>query len=276
MRTLPVLTLVVACGPPPSGTLTLLTYNVQGLPDPLTESDRPGMERMEAIRPLLEPYDVVALQEDFDAEKHATLTATAHAEKVWFSRKVDENRVYGAGLSLLATPERTGYDEVHYARCHGITDGASDCLASKGFQRLTVMVGGVPLDLVNTHHEAGGGPDDVAARASQVDQVIDAIDDRPDRAVVLLGDLNLRPSDPDDLPLLARYADAGLVDGCDATGCPEPDHIDRILARGTDALALTFSAWENADPTFRFAEGDPMSDHPPIAITVTWEVLGRR
>ena len=276
MRTILPLAVLVACGPPSSGTLTLLTYNVQGLPDPLTESDRPGLERMEAIRPLLEAYDVVAVQEDFDAEKHAALTATAHPEKVWFARKVDENRVYGAGLSILATPERAAYEEVHYARCHGVTDGASDCLASKGFQRLTVTVGGVPLDLVNTHHEAGGGPDDVAARESQVDQVIDALDDRPDRAVILLGDLNLRPSDVEDLPLLTRYADAGLVDGCDATACNEPDHIDRILARDGEALALTFSTWENVDPAFRFAEGDPMSDHPPIAVTVTWEVVGRR
>jgi endonuclease/exonuclease/phosphatase family metal-dependent hydrolase len=278
MRLLPVL--LVACKAatptpeadlPTEGTWSLLTYNVQGLPDPLTDSDRPNVERMEAISPLLEAYDLVGLQEDFDADNHALLTDTTHPESVWFSATVDPDRFYGAGLSLLSRAPVEGYQETHYLECNGILDGSSDCLASKGFQRLTVRFGAHEVDLINTHHEAGGGPADDAARRSQVQQVIDAIDETPERAVVFMGDTNLRPSDPEDVDELELYASAGLRDACTEVGCAENDHIDRFLIRDAPGIALTVDSWSNEDADFRFPEGDPMSDHPPIAIALSWQ-----
>jgi endonuclease/exonuclease/phosphatase family metal-dependent hydrolase len=273
MRTLIPLLLVAACtdGHEPSGLLSMLTYNVQGLPDPLTDSDRPGTERMPAIATLLEPYDVVGLQEDFIEENHLLLTDTSHPERRWFSAKTSSEKAFGSGLSALSRPTITAYVEIHYEQCHGILDGASDCLASKGFQVATLDLGGVLLDVINTHHEAGGGPLDIAARESQVEQVIAALDARPDRAVVFLGDMNLRPSDPDDQPALARYASVGLRDACAEVACPEDNHIDQIYVRDGADLTLTVEQWNNVDPTFRFAEGDPMSDHPPISAIVRWD-----
>ncbi|MEZ4320922.1 MAG: endonuclease/exonuclease/phosphatase family protein [Myxococcota bacterium] len=280
MRTTVLLVLLAACtgsepvdsdAPrPTSGTLRLLTYNVQGLPDVLTDSPRPNVERMTAIAPLLESFDIVGLQEDFDADNHALLTDTTHPEVAWFSAPVDESRAYGAGLSLLSREPRTDYVETFYTACNGVFDGASDCLASKGFQRLSLDLGGVTVDLVNTHHEAGGGPEDDVARRSQVQQVIDTLAAVPDHAVIFMGDTNLRPSDPEDVDELALYADAGMRDACVELDCDEPDHIDRFLIRDAPGITLTVDAWEDLDATFRFAEGDPMSDHPPISITLSW------
>jgi endonuclease/exonuclease/phosphatase family metal-dependent hydrolase len=275
MRALAALAALTACSPPPprDGELQVLTYNVQGLPDPFTDSDRPGEERMAAIAPLLDAYDVVGLQEDFDPAKHALLTATGHPERAWFSSKVDDQRVYGAGLSILSRVARAAYDERHYSQCHGVTDAASDCLASKGLQRLTIPLGGALVDVLNTHHEAGGGPADIAARESQIDEVLRALAERPDRAVVFVGDMNLRPSRPADAAGIARYTGAGLRDGCAEAGCPEGDHIDQIYVRDGVDLRWAVRDWRNVDPTFRFAEGDPMSDHPPITATIAWEIV---
>jgi len=259
--------------PPTSGALRMLTYNVQGLPDPLTESERPGLERMPAIAPLLDDYDIVGLQEDFIEENHALLTDTAHAEKHWFSALVEPDRVYGSGLSLLSNMESIDYTETHYSQCNGVLDGSSDCLASKGFQRMTVVLGTTEVDIINTHHEAGGGPDDDAARRSQVLEVIDAIDANPDRAVIFLGDTNLRYSDAEDVDDLALYTDAGLRDACTEVGCPEPDHIDRFMVRDAPGIALSVDQWINDAPRFDFPEGDPMSDHPAIVIELSWENL---
>ncbi len=237
MRTTLLALAMVACAAetppdsPTSGDLRVLTYNVQGLPDTLTESDRPGADRMRAIAPGLEAYDVVALQEDFDAGNHALLTETTHPERAWFSARVSPERAYGAGLAILARPAQADYGELFYEACSGVLDGASDCLASKGLQRMTLTLGSQQLDIWNTHHEAGSGPDDIAAREAQVAQVVAAIDARADHAALFLGDMNLRPSRAADAAALAVYADAGLRHACYEVDCAEPDHIDQIYVR---------------------------------------------
>ena len=61
--------------PPPtprtSGALKVLSYNVHGLPPFVTGNDT--LKRQSAISPLLEPFDVVGLQEDFMDPGHARL-----------------------------------------------------------------------------------------------------------------------------------------------------------------------------------------------------------
>lgn len=278
LRSLLVLGLV-ACAPSPdpvpvvpgSGAITLLTYNVHGLPDSLTNTERPTAERMARIAPLLDDYDVIGLQEDFDADNHALLVSEAtHPGRWWFSATVDEARAYGAGLAVLSRVPSSGYAEEHYLACNGVLDGSSDCLASKGFQVVTLDLGGRQLDVYHTHHEAGRGPDDVAARGEQVEQVLASMDGRSaGRAVLLLGDTNIRVSDPSDEPLLGRYLDAGLREGCDEVGCPEPGHIDRFLLRDGGGLSLTVEAWSREEQ-FVDEDGADLSDHPAIALTIGW------
>lgn len=260
---------------PTSGTLRVLTYNVAGLPDGLSGAEGPLLERMPAIQALLADYDLVGLQEDFDEAGHAALTGgTGHAEVRWFSATMDDSRVYGAGLSQLLPEAAVDYREEHYTACNGVVDGASDCLASKGLQSTTLRLGGQELDVLNTHHEAGGGEEDEAARLSQVDQVLAAVErDAGDRALLMTGDFNLRPSDVEDLVPLARYDDAGLLRACDLIGCAEPDHIDQIRLRSSATLALEVLEWERAEQ-FVSAEGVDLSDHPAISAVIAWEVVG--
>lgn len=257
---------------PTEGSLRLLTYNVAGLPDGLSSADGDGIDRMTQIRPLLDDFDVVGLQEDFIEENHVIVTDTTHDTVKWFDSLNDWGKPFlGSGLSMLSRDlVVVDYFEEHYTACHGVLDGASDCLASKGFQVLRVQVGEHELDLYNTHHEAGGGAEDDAARSTQVDQVIASIAGRSaGRAVLFMGDSNLRWSDPEDADDLQRYADIGLIDACDATNCPEGDHIDRFLYRSSEDVALEVTDWWR-DTAFVDSAGDDLSDHPAIGVTLSW------
>lgn len=255
---------------PTSGAFDALTYNVHGLPDVITGDD--GAARMAGIAPLLPGYDLIGLQESFDAEHHASVTsACEHPVQLWSDEKVGTDRAYGSGLGLLADLERVDDTAVFYSQCNGIVDASSDCLASKGFQVLRVRLGGGDLDIYNTHHEAGGGEDDDAVRRVQVEEVLEHMETwSVGRAILFMGDTNLRPSDPPDALLLDVYAAAGLRDACTEVDCAEPDHIDRFFLRDGDALSLSAVAWSN-EPDFFDANGVPLSDHPAIHVTIGWE-----
>ena len=254
---------------PTEGTFRALTYNVHGLPDVITGDD--GDTRMRGIAPLLNAFDVVGLQETFDETKHGLLTVEAdHPVHEWFTDKVEDSRVYGSGLAVLARAELVEVFTEHYRQCHGLVDSSSDCLASKGFQVVRLRLGGAELDVYNTHHEAGGGAEDNAVRTDQVSQVLESIDGRSaGRAVLFMGDTNLRPSDPPDAIELQRYADAGLRDACEEIACPETDHIDRFLLRDSDELALEVLGWANEEAFFD-GDGVPLSDHPAISAEIGW------
>ena len=257
---------------PDSGTLTALSYNVHGLPDAVTNTDRPGVERMAEISPRLNDYAIVGLQEVFTDENRDTLLAeVTHETVALFNTPLDPGRAYGAGLGILSAAGRfTASEDLFYDECSGVFDGASDCLASKGLQQVTIDLGDALLTVMNTHHEAGGGADDEAARATQVDQVVAALAGLPeDHAVIYLGDFNMRESDPGDLPALTAYADAGLRNLCVEVGCTQPERIDRIYLRDSSQIALTGQSWR-VDTSFVDASGADLSDHDAIAGTIGW------
>ena len=64
-------------------------------------------------------------------------------------------------------------------------------------------------------------------------------------------------------------SDAGLTDSCAAVGCPEDNHIDRILFRDSDSVGLTAESWTN-EPGFVDGDGNPLSDHPAISVRFRW------
>lgn len=256
---------------PADGELSFLTYNVHGLPPEITGDDTAA--RMHDIGPLLRDFDVVGLQEDFDDSNHATLAeASGHPTQRRFADLVAEERVYGSGLALFSYPSELDFLHEHFLDCNGYLDASSDCLASKGFQAVRLeLAPGASVDVYNSHLEAGGGEDDDAARTEQVSQLIAAMNGWSEaRAIVFLGDTNLHASDPDDLPELERWmADVGLVDACEATECPEDDHIDRIFFRPGGGVEWVADGWAN-EPDFFGAEGVPLSDHPALSAAFSW------
>lgn len=259
-----------------TGSLRVLTYNVHGLPDIVTGSDHDlgGADRMARIAPLLRDFDLVGLQEDWQAPNHAILVDDA-AQSVadWFDTPRGPDRAYGAGLTQLAGVGTVqAYAETWYDTCYGFLDGASDCFASKGFQAMTLDLGdGAVLTWLNTHHEAGSGPEDDVARTAQVSQVLDALDALPaDHAVLFTGDFNLHGGDPEDAVELGRYEAAGLRNGCKEVSCPEPDRIDILWVRDGTGLALQVDDWA-MQAAFVDDQGQALSDHDALAITLTWQ-----
>ncbi len=268
------LTLLACTGESPpatQGTLEVLSYNVHGLPEEITEDDTAA--RIEQIAPLLAGYELIGLQEDWRAGDHAVLEAgTDHADKRWFDDEVESGRAYGSGLAVFLDLPVLDYEQVHYDTCSGVLEGASDCLASKGYQRVRVQLGAGELDVYNTHFEAGGGEEDDLARAAQVELVLAALDrDSPDHAVLFMGDTNLNDDDPEDLVEVLKLKDYGLQDSCEVLGCPEPGRIDRIMVLSRGGLTLTPEDWE-VPPEFVDDAGVELSDHDPIHVGMSWSV----
>jgi endonuclease/exonuclease/phosphatase family metal-dependent hydrolase len=256
--------------PATSGDLTVLTYNVHGLPAAITGDDTPA--RMVDIGPKIADWDIVGIQEDFDSDNHQTLMDGAQpVDHRWFDDTL-EGRFYGSGLSVLATPAIIDHQHTHFSACHGITDASSDCLASKGFQAVRLAVGETSIDVYNTHLEAGGGEEDNAARQIHVDEILASLSGwSAGQAVIFTGDFNLRPSDAADGPLIAQLVnEAGLTQACTALDCPEADHIDKILFRSSDEIALTATSWANNASDFQSESGTDLSDHPPLSATIRW------
>lgn len=256
---------------PTEGELRILTYNVAGLPDGVSGAGAPLLDRMPLIGSFLDDYDLVGIQEDFDPTGHdALLGEVSHATVRWFDTRVADDRVYGSGLSQLARPALLSYEAEHYTRCNGVFDGASDCLASKGFQILTLSLGGAELDFYNTHHEAGGGDEDEAVRLDQVQQVVASAEGRSaGRAIIYTGDFNLRPDDPSDAVPLAAYDTADLRRSCEILGCEEPHHIDQVRLRDGDDIELEATSWARVTDMVD-TQGEDLSDHPAVEVTVRW------
>lgn len=255
---------------PVDGSFTALTYNVHGLPPGITGDDTAG--RMAQIAPLLDAYPLIGLQEDFDEANHATLAAgLERPTELWFGEAM-EDRFYGSGLAVFAAMEAEEYEAAWYETCYGTLDNASDCLASKGYQRVRLRLGpGASLDLYNTHMEAGNGAEDDEVREAQLELLLAAFADRSaDTAVLFVGDTNLGADDPEDVPLIARLMEeGGFTDACDAVACPEPGRIDKLLFRDGGGVTLTAESWA-VEAQFVDTEGVALSDHEAIAATFRW------
>ncbi len=259
-------------GPPTEGELDVLTYNVHGLPSSITGDDTEA--RLAAIAPLLAPFDVIGLQEDWIDTNHAVLEAGAgHPTRLWFAEVLDDDRYYGSGLAVLSVLPEVDHRHVHYDTCNGFLDGASDCLASKGVQAVRLeLAEGVTFDLYNTHFEAGGGDEDDLAREAQIEVVLDLMNSwSADQPLLFTGDFNLHQGDdPDDAQLARLTGGGGLSDSCEAVACEDPTHIDRVFFRDGGDLTWTVEDWRDLSADFLDDEGVDLSDHPPIAATIGW------
>jgi len=289
---------------PTSGTFSLLSYNVAGLPQEISK-EQPGVN-LPKISPLLNDYDVVITQEDFDWWKPGGLASTvdfvnyhdrlradathefattAHPgpEAVGIDIEADRpNMELGDGLGVLSRlPIEEDADRVPWTECFGEFDsGASDCLAMKGFLRTTLTLeDGVEVDLYDLHGEAGGGPGDQALQADDFAQLAAYIEENSaGRAIILGGDTNLHTDleHPDgsngaDIEIWQEFLEAtGLTDACDATDCDDPGAIDKIAFRSADDVEL--EALEHAFQTDVFVddEGEDLSDHRALLVRFGW------
>jgi hypothetical protein len=283
-----------------SGELTTLAYNVAGLPQEVSEVN--PQEHIPLISPLLNDYEIVLTQEDFDwwqptldqldfASYHARLRAKVdhpyqsgrHPGPGAVGIDVATERPMlqvGDGLGILS---RFPFDEFRRVPWETCAESAADCLAMKGFAMARVeLAPGVIVDVYNLHAEAGRDDPDNVARAADFVELAAYIEERSaGHAIILGGDTNLH-SDPGSEDPLDReearvwetfLARTGLVDVCDALDCEDATRIDKFAFMSGGGIELEPLAWKFEVERFRDAEGEPLSDHDALAVRWRWSAV---
>ena len=267
-----------------SGALSVLTYNVAGLPEFLTD---PGEQRPSVNTPVIgrriEPYDVVHVQEDFNY--HAALYANNdHPHRTPTSGGVP----FGDGLNTLSHLPYSDFHRVRWERCNG-----TDCLTPKGFTASRVRLAeGVYVDLYNLHTNAGVSDADLAARRANITQLTRYVERHSaGNAVIVAGDTNTRYTRTGDN--IRELADTlGLTDawvervrggvrpeaGSPALVCqtnaPTQDCevVDKILYRSSAFVELRLADYRNDHADFLDEDGRMLSDHYPHTAGFDWSL----
>ncbi len=268
--------------PATTADLAVLTYNVAGLPAELSGSE-PDVNT-EIIGPLLNDYDLVLLQESWltpdpnpvglrtyheiliEASTHEFASAPLPAPLGDDPRR--PTALLSDGLNRFADvafdPEMT---RRMWTTCG---EASADCLSLKGFSMArTTIADGLTVDVYNLHMDAGS--EDAPIRGDNVAELIAFIvSESEGRAVIVGGDFNLHlDRDPDADQFAELLSSTGLVDVCTELACSEPNRIDRILVRSSDDVTITATEWSNDAGTFTRADGEPLSDHDPVAVALT-------
>ena len=284
-----------------SGELTTLAYNVAGLPQEVSQEN--PEEHIPLISPLLNDYDIVLTQEDFDwwqpeldeldfANYHTRLRAQVdhphrsepHPGPEAVGIDVATERpalMVGDGLGLLS---RFPFDEVRRVPWEMCGEGSADCLAMKGFAMARVTLApGLTVDVYNLHADAGSGEPDVAARVSGFEELAAYIEEHSaGRAIILGGDTNLHTNAASDDPREQEDArvwetflmQTGLIDVCNALGCEDPSRIDKFAFRTGGGIELEPLSWKFEVEKFLDADGEALSDHDALAVGWRWSAPG--
>jgi len=288
------------------GAFELLTYNVAGLPQEVSEETPEA--NLPLISPLLEPYDVVLTQEDFDWWKPGGLVEANGLDFVNYHDRLLADTTHefatpqhpgpeaagidpadrptmeiGDGIGILSRFPLGGFEVQAWEGCFGSLDtsdgGAADCAAIKGFRVATMDLDGLAVDVYSLHGEAGGTDEDQALQADDYIQLAAFIAEHSEgRAVIVGGDTNLHTDtvhedsgDGADIEIWDDFlAAVGLTDACTETGCSETGRIDKVAYRSSDAVTLAATTWEIPDG-FVDDAGEDLSDHEPVAVGFAWE-----
>ncbi|WP_416967830.1 jacalin-like lectin [Streptomyces sp. 4F14] len=263
----------------PSGTFNVLTYNVAGLPEPLSSS-KPATNTP-LISPRLGAYDIVNVQEDFNY--HAALYANDdHAYRTPTSGGVP----FGDGLNTLSDLPFEDFERVRWNQCTG-----TNCLTPKGFSLARVRLAeGVFVDLYNVHTNADDSADALAARRANITQLSDFITaNSAGNAVIVMGDTNTRYTRSGDnirtLTSVNGLTDAWVqhvkggtppTQGAEALVCPTSappntcEVVDKVLYRGSDLVDLSATRYNNDWAKFLDSAGGNLSDHFPHTVDFSY------
>lgn len=257
--------------------IDLLTYNVAGLPDLLSGSE--PATNTPLIGPRLNDYDIVLVQESWltspdtpeqQRTYHEILVELAdheyESESLPAPLGTDPDRPSAAlsdGLNRFSDFPFTAVERERWSTCG---DASADCLSLKGFSvATTTLADGIEVDIYNLHLDAGRA--DFEIRADNVAELMAHILEHAEgRAVIVAGDFNLHlDRDPDADQFAALLADTGLSDVCTELGCDDPNRIDKVLYRSSDTVTIEPLEWRNESDVFTRDDGEPLSDHDPVA-----------
>ncbi len=288
------------------GEFLAVSYNVAGLPAEISE-EHPDVN-IPLISPLLNQFDLVLTQEDFDwwaelasgfdfvnyhtrlrAETTHQFKSTKHPgpEAVGLDTTVRPAPEVGDGLGLLSRMAITEVARVPWTDCFGGVDtsdgGAADCLAMKGFSLTEVeLADGLSVHVYNLHGEAGGSESDQALQEADYRQLAAYIADHSKGAAVIVGgDTNLHTDNehPDggagaDSAIWSKFLDVtGLTDSCAAVRCDQPGRIDKFAFRSGGGVDLKVLS-HRFRTDFVDEAGEDLSDHQALEVRFSWKPEG--
>ncbi|MEU4764345.1 jacalin-like lectin [Actinosynnema sp. NPDC023794] len=264
-----------------NGQFSVLTYNVAGLPEPLSGSN--PAENTPLIGARIRDYSVVNVQEDFNY--HAALyAADNHPHRTPTSGGVP----FGDGLNTLSAYPYSDFTRVKWNQCNG-----TDCLTPKGFTHARLRLAeGVHVDLYNVHANAGSTDADLAARRANITQLSQYVTrNSAGNAVIIMGDTNTRYTRTgDNIRDLVRAN--GLTDAwvervrggveptlgapalvCDPANVTDTcEVVDKVFYRDNAHIDLTATSYRNDHTSFLDPDGEPLSDHYPHAVGFSWRL----
>jgi len=181
--------------------LSVLTYNVRGLPWPVAAGRGAALRRigeeLAALRDEGRQPDIVLIQEGFRSEMAELVRTSGYP--YWAEgpgRGGAAGRLVGAGLYVLSDAPILEVRHTAYRHCAGL-----DCLANKGAMIVRLALPGAPghIEVVNTHmnsRKAAKAPlaETLAAHNRQTEQLNAFIRETRDAETPLLvgGDFNVK------------------------------------------------------------------------------------
>ena len=288
--------------PDPPSEFSVLSYNVAGLPQEVSKEN--PKKHIPMISPLLNAYDVVLTQEDFDwwqpaagaldfTNYHTRLRAEAthpyRTDRHPGPAAVGINPaarplLVGDGIGIMSRFPLTAEAHHAWSKCYGDAfTGAGDCLAMKGFRVVTMTLGdGREVDMYSLHAEAGSGARDQALQVLDFEELSLFIRSRgADRAIIVGGDTNLHVDEgyPEpntgfvDRVIWERFlSSTGLTDVCVELACDQPGIIDKFAYRSNETVQLKATKIEFPAERFTASTGESLSDHTPVVATFRWEL----
>ncbi len=254
-------------------------------------------------------WDFFSVSEDFNYHDELISQITDYYDIGWYRGEVSTSNTTTAngkikiktdGLDLMWKKKysTSGETLVRWNKTNGYTDSGADELLLKGYRYYCVTVAnGLAVDVYIHHMDAETSADDIAARESQITQLVEAIKATDNhRPIIVMGDTNCRYTRDrlKELMFDAINADPRFdmhdpwVDqewdgvfptyGGDALmthtyGDQKGEVVDKLFyINNTDAngIRLTANSYLH-DTDFSYADGTSISDHYPVVVNFTIE-----
>ena len=182
--------------------VNVLTYNIHGISS-ILNGDKPK-ERIPEILNRSKNFDVILLQENWIFSNKEIAEELDGYEIMVSNKSKFKNPIKwllnpnGSGLSI-ATKDNiivSNLYEHSFESCSGWLFRMNDCIATKGFQRMSIQIDGERVDIYNTHLDAGESKKDIRVREEQLHSLKNYIElNSSSYPLIIAGDVNFNLSD---------------------------------------------------------------------------------
>ncbi|MGJ1445592.1 endonuclease/exonuclease/phosphatase family protein [Sphingobacterium spiritivorum] len=266
-----------------AGSFSVLTYNIAGLPEPISSAVTPRASSIADIGMKINRYDVVNVQEDFNYNRELYNNGNEHPFRTETMGKVP----FSDGLNTLSKYPISDVQRIRWKDCTG-----ADCLTPKGFSVVSLQLAkDVFVDLYNIHANAQDTPDAAVARGKNMDQLASFIKEHSkDKAILLMGDFNAHYSFELDnvrnfiketrmIDTWVYLENKGIVPHIDPMYSAgdilairkDRESIDKIMFRNSAGLHFIPESYVIENRLFTDRSGLPLSDHCAVSLSFSWE-----